>query len=470
MAFINWNLVTTAVPTYYTYILQPSIIAPVAIGVPNPQLPILQLNEGVKVVPDNVNPVANSAVVPELPTLQPKTKKTKLEAKRKLPKIAPKVTQDWSLPISHTPAPIKEEPQDEENEDNKNWTTTFKEEINTYEDKTQEWPQISIKEEKIEDDFDSIHVKEENEESDDSEASSSDPLPPQKSSRRDKIFTCDHCAYTTTWRGNLTKHVVSRHTSSDDIQWLQCAHCPYKGKTKDYLKCHLLHVHNISVKWFNCPHCSFKAKLKGHLDRHIIVNHTESEKIQWFSCDHCDYKAKFKINLKQHVLSKHTASKDIKWYECDFCEFKAKRKRNLKFHKLNKHTDLDKIQLFECEFCPYLSKRRQALTGHINAVHGGKNGRGKLKTKEIPVFIENRLCWKRVVVDNAEEDCSFRCSQCMFVTVDKEAFRKHVLREHIITELTEEDNNIVKTKYTTKDVLVFVDNVPCVKKIIERVL
>nr|XP_008196557.1 PREDICTED: zinc finger protein 335 [Tribolium castaneum] len=280
-----------------------------------------------------------------------------------------------------------------------------------------------------------------------------------------KVFTCSHCPYTTSWKSNLRKHIVSRHTSSDQIKWLQCSQCSYRGKTRDYLKCHLIHVHNISVKWYNCPQCPFKAKIKRLLDRHLTLTHTDSEKIQWFQCEQCPYKARFSANLKQHKLSKHTDASAINWFKCDLCDFKAKRKRNLRLHQLNKHTNEDKITWFCCNICEYKFKRKQALKAHLTKVHS--NAKKKMETREIPVFIDNQLCWRRVVVEREATEAGFKCNQCAFATCDKVLFKQHVLKAHTVTEIKKEDDCIVKQTFKTKDVVVMVDDVPCIKKVID---
>ncbi|RZB38883.1 hypothetical protein BDFB_009331 [Asbolus verrucosus] len=330
----------------------------------------------------------------------------------------------------------------------------------------EDWFEFKIKKE-VDENYETLAKETESEKQEtEYETEKAHPTP-----KKTKFFECEHCSYKTNWKGNLTKHVVSRHTALEEIKWFDCEHCPYKGKTRDYLKWHMLHVHNKSVKWYGCSQCPFKAKLKSLLDRHVIINHTESEKIKWLACDRCPYKAKFKINLKQHVLSKHTKSEDIKWIQCEYCPFKAKRRRNLKFHQINKHTDHDKIQWFQCELCPYKVKIKSVLKSHVAAAHtekGKRNKKNKLKTREIPVFIGNKLCWKRVVDDGgSSEECKFKCAQCPFETAEKEHFKKHVLKVHTVTEIETNDDGFVKTIRRTKDVVVMVDNTPYVRKVID---
>ncbi|XP_044272321.1 zinc finger protein ZFAT-like isoform X2 [Tribolium madens] len=283
---------------------------------------------------------------------------------------------------------------------------------------------------------------------------------PEKSG---KVFTCPHCPYSTGWKSNLGKHIVSRHTSSDQINWLQCPQCPYRGKTRDYLKCHLIHVHSIAVKWYPCPQCPFKAKMKRLLDRHLILTHTDSEEIEWFQCEHCPFKAKFSYSLKQHIFSRHTDDSAIKWFQCDLCEFKAKRKRNLQLHQLHKHTNEREIKWFYCDSCDCKFKRKQSLRSHVATVHNKR----KFETREIPVFIDNQLCWRRIVVEKEGPEAEFKCNQCAFATCDKIIFKQHVLKTHTVTEIKKEDDCIVKKTYKTKDVVVMVGDVPCVKKVID---
>lgn len=266
---------------------------------------------------------------------------------------------------------------------------------------------------------------------------------------------CTHCSYETDWKGNLTKHVISRHTSPDLIDWFNCVHCEYKGKTKEHLKWHLINSHNKGDKKYNCTSCGFMGRVKSALDRHIIINHTPRQEIKWHECVHCCYKSKFKTELKHHILLRHTKLEDIAWFRCPQCPYQAKRKRNLTLHIRNKHTPEEKIKWFKCEQCAFRAKRGHALKRHVSRVHDNeKKKKCVIVTKDVPAFIDDEFCWRKVVVGfRQDEDTTtqtvdwFKCNLCDFKSLNKGPFERHLLKRHSVKPRAPTTTTVPFTKY-----------------------
>ena len=96
---------------------------------------------------------------------------------------------------------------------------------------------------------------------------------------------CNQCKLKTPRKGDLNKHVQSKHEG----------------------------VH------YSCNKCEYKATQRGSLEIYIEAKHQEPH----YSCDQCEYKVlETKIGLKLHVKSVHAEQH----YSCDQCKYKATQK------------------------------------------------------------------------------------------------------------------------------------------------
>ncbi|XP_044272317.1 zinc finger protein ZFAT-like [Tribolium madens] len=230
---------------------------------------------------------------------------------------------------------------------------------------------------------------------------------PESPAPQTSKFACSQCSYQTDWKSNLNKHVISRHQSEDEIKWHKCAHCPYKGKTSEYLKIHLRQLHEPFVQWFYCSKCPLKFKLNNTLKAHILATHTAPEDIKWFQCDKCDFKFKFKNQLVKHETNKHLTAGEINWFKCNNCDYKSKWKKVLKMHIMSKHTgyeESEETKWHVCNKCGRLLKGKQALNTHLSSYH--------CETK-------------RKKSTNEENDREWKCDTCGFKTFSRKAFEEH---------------------------------------------
>ncbi|EFA08598.1 transcription factor E4F1 [Tribolium castaneum] len=214
-------------------------------------------------------------------------------------------------------------------------------------------------------------------------------------------FSCSHCSYQTDWKSNMNKHVVSRHQSQDEIKWYKCPHCPYKGKTSEYLKTHLRQLHEPYVKWHYCTKCPLKFKLKSVFKDHILSVHTPPEDIQWFQCDKCEFKCKFKKQLARHESRIHLKFGEITWFKCEKCDYKTKWKNSLKSHAITRHAGYEDYKWKVCDQCGLLLKAKE-LENHLISFHCGP---------------------KRKKTD--EETREWKCDRCGLNTFSRKTFEEH---------------------------------------------
>ncbi|KYB27134.1 Transcription factor grauzone-like Protein [Tribolium castaneum] len=210
---------------------------------------------------------------------------------------------------------------------------------------------------------------------------------------RNDFYECKSCDYVTRSVPRLRRHVIARHTADSEIEWFQCAYCPFKGKLRGNLSRHV-QIHDPDFR-FACQFCDYKAKRSDYLRQHLYGRHM-SKILRAHSCDHCDFKSIDRARLKSHQVAKHTVKCDFDYLQCsqcqyktpfkfvlnrhvtskhgpdrlkcDQCEFVTKYKLSLRNHILLKHTE--NAQMFSCDKCDYKSKIKSTLSNHRRLQHG----------------------------------------------------------------------------------------------------
>ncbi|KAH7704339.1 RE1-silencing transcription factor, partial [Aphelenchoides avenae] len=110
--------------------------------------------------------------------------------------------------------------------------------------------------------------------------------------------SCSYCKYTTSLKGNLTRHVRT-HTGSRPFR---CKKCRYNATQIDHLITHTRMVHT-DMKPYGCPfeNCGYRAAQKAKVDRHFR-KHTGEKPYQ---CPQCVYQAADKCVINKHIRRKH---------------------------------------------------------------------------------------------------------------------------------------------------------------------
>ncbi|XP_064121231.1 zinc finger and BTB domain-containing protein 14-like isoform X7 [Macrobrachium nipponense] len=130
--------------------------------------------------------------------------------------------------------------------------------------------------------------------------------------------------------GTQQPHQMSTpYVSTDDgPSSFKCTQCAYNTTTRKYMERHVA-CHAEKLNFFHCPHCPFKATHMGNLKTHIKIHTGERP----FACPYCPYSAVQKEKLNAHVRT-HTGEKP---FACEYCPYRSTRKDHLKTHVRLRH-------------------------------------------------------------------------------------------------------------------------------------
>jgi KRAB domain-containing zinc finger protein len=288
-------------------------------------------------------------------------------------------------------------------------------------------------------------------------------------------FACNDCSYTTTQKGNLKNHVLSKHpqlnldfclqslgdesnvqpdkchscnicskrfSRKSDLKRHEATHsgerpfccdqCDFKTGRKDFLKHHQQTKHQVDfVKPISCSTCGKRFSLNSQLKIHMRIHTGEHP----FECDFCDYSTTQKGNLKTHLRFKHPSvqldENKAKPFECSTCSKRFLNKASLKAHMVV-HTGQ---WPYACNMCPNKYKYAESLKRHEKVNH----------SELLPEAVKPHscdVCNKRFysasklkvhkMVHSGEQP--FCCDQCDFKTAWKRSLTKHQHVKHGVSE------------------------------------
>nr|CAI5868646.1 unnamed protein product [Callosobruchus analis] len=216
------------------------------------------------------------------------------------------------------------------------------------------------------------------------------------SSVTSKLHECTQCAFKTTARGRLKKHLL-KHSETK----ITCPHCKAKFRRRTLLDNHVIKKHpnfvsSVTSKIYKCTKCAFETTINTHLKRHSL-KHTETRR----ACTHCDQTFKRKYLLDNHVLKKHPnviSSAINKIYKCTECNYETTISASLRRHmKVHSKT----LPNLTCVQCNTTFKRKIFLDDHI--------------VKKHPDFMES-------VTSRIHE-----CRKCTFKTAFRNDLNRHSL-------------------------------------------
>ena len=193
-----------------------------------------------------------------------------------------------------------------------------------------------------------------------------------KGHSENKENKCDHCNFTTAYRGNLNQHVSGVH----------------------------------GFKSYSCTLCNFVTSYRKSFNNHLVVAHAASK---W-------------ERKEDHMGAKHN--------KCPECNFITSHKGNLNQHIRGAHG----IKNHKCTFCQYATANRENLDKHLEVVHGKRILLDNRNTTDLqlrnncPVVMLERLSKKlleKMTFPKSGNGSVLKCNQCEFSTTNAIKLRGH---------------------------------------------
>jgi len=215
-----------------------------------------------------------------------------------------------------------------------------------------------------------------------------------------KEFSCSECSYTSTSKGNLTKHVTEVH-----------------AKEKQYM----------------CTYCGAQTSRKYHLSRHIKAVH-QGEK--FFCCQQCSYKTNNNLCLKKHVAEVHeltAPSQDLVPQVseseltciCTWCEYRSNKYSDIKRHIRTVH---EKYSQYPCKECLFEAKTVESYAEHYNQTH--KIEQYKHACGECDYRTSNKVNMKDHYLNVHKKRKVYVCKLCNFKSVENSSMKRHIRNAH----------------------------------------
>ncbi len=127
---------------------------------------------------------------------------------------------------------------------------------------------------------------------------------------RSSVYECHVCAYTSTSKQRLNRHVSGQHAGEEAERLHRCGRCDFAADYASHLDRHVDSVHRDADadKLHACSHCDlFRSNHKNALARHVRETHAEGRKI--FRCADCGYNTPREDTVKDHVRVRHGGEK-----------------------------------------------------------------------------------------------------------------------------------------------------------------
>lgn len=210
-----------------------------------------------------------------------------------------------------------------------------------------------------------------------------------------KWLSCDICAFRTTKRHHMSRHMKVWHMGKPTLKPFSCHICGVRMSQSNNMKRHMLShtgekpfpcsfescdrrffssgelsIHmrrHLGQKPYKCNQCDETFLIKAYLNSHVHRKHSNHRP---FTCEQCGKSFKLLKTYRNHLVT-HT---DIRQYKCDVCERSFRQKSALEVHK-NIHTG---NRPYKCCVCERGFHSTAARCAHEKTVHQLKrNEKGK---------------------------------------------------------------------------------------------
>ncbi|KAJ8966446.1 hypothetical protein NQ314_003520 [Rhamnusium bicolor] len=158
-------------------------------------------------------------------------------------------------------------------------------------------------------------------------------------------YKCIDCAYVSKQKNHMQNHILT-HKQLHEVETFRVIARAISTVYKVALRKHQI-LHSESKKLYKCNLCSFQTVHEGVLKYKHLLTHKE----RLFICANCPYKSKTKDTLRKHMLV-HRRPETLIKYRCDKCTFQTIRKDGIRNHQ-QVHKAPEELILLPCSLCPY---------------------------------------------------------------------------------------------------------------------
>ncbi|VEN52862.1 unnamed protein product [Callosobruchus maculatus] len=263
-----------------------------------------------------------------------------------------------------------------------------------------------------------------------------------------KIHKCTLCAYKTTLKFNLTKHMLRHYPEArQNFKLSSCNHCKATFKSKTSLDDHTLRKHphvmsTVTSKIHKCTLCPYKTTSTFNLTKHMWQHYPETrQNFKLSFCSHCKATFKSKTSLDGHTLRKHphvTSTVTSKIHKCTLCPYKTTLKSNLTKHMLQHYPEArQNFKLSSCSHCKATFKSKTSLDDHTLRKHPHVMSTVTSKIHKCTLcpykttmkFHLTKHMWQHYPETRQNFKLS-SCSQCKATFKSKTSLDDHTLRKH----------------------------------------
>ncbi|XP_071964917.1 uncharacterized protein [Antedon mediterranea] len=312
----------------------------------------------------------------------------------------------------------------------------------------------------------------------DEEVGSSTISPPSSKKRKNRLYACDLCEFSTWSHGSLSYHKKKVHSTHR----FKCSMCPYKAVSRcDVIKHQKRHS---KEKPYICKTCGDGFESKKRLNTHMLNSHdgtmeAESENEMIIEEENGEEIRDDEVpdtivdeDGKEITLVTEDQSDDSRPFKCDECGRAYKHRNNLQLHKLS-HTV---VRIHQCQLCSFAATSAASLGTHMSEEHDieqaeeggaeestavdmsqlqettaeydeGEDASNVTESSDQPMFVrigglyKCKLCAYRSKYPSKmgrhvkihtpiTKSTSFSCDHCSYLTRYKFALKKHVMNKH----------------------------------------
>nr|CAH7755049.1 unnamed protein product [Callosobruchus chinensis] len=262
-----------------------------------------------------------------------------------------------------------------------------------------------------------------------------------------EILQCSHCAYKTTVKMYLNRHMLIHSNGIAVFESIVCKHCNTSFRSSQGLDNHIIQKHpkfiaSVKRKIHKCTHCTYKTIYKYHFREHMLTHSSTASCYNLITCQHCDTTYKTKKLLDDHVLKKHpdfVTSVAGKIYNCLCCAYKTTRKRSLDDHIVKKHPDFSasvSCKVHECPNCDYKTAQKIDLDRHILKHPEAVSLHNLISCKHCNMSFKSQQSLRNHIIRQHPDLMAsvtgkiHECSYCTYKTSMRHMFHEHIIKKH----------------------------------------